>query len=116
MSLIAWALWLFLGFTLFLIIKDIVVYLKNKSRNDWVDVDDGDDYVDIKDFTCAPGDEEDGRRWYETHIKTAFKKVLEEDACLLILLDGVPGYAYGFLHGAFAPLALEFGYAKCKKH
>lgn len=72
--------------------------------------------IDIKkDFTATPGarDYDDGTKsgqeFYEQVLKINFKKALEENVKLKVILDGVEGYPSSFLSESFSLLSHEFG-------
>lgn len=69
----------------------------------------------VRDLTDIPGarfisdGDFSGEWFYESHLKAAFKDALEQDATLVVDLDGTFGYATSFLEQAFGELAIAFG-------
>jgi phosphomannomutase len=72
--------------------------------------------IDIaKQFTTTPGARnytdgaKSGEEFYDTLLKDAFEKAINENDKLKVILDGTEGYASSFLNEAFSLLGNEFG-------
>lgn len=73
-------------------------------------------------FSHTPGaryysdGEDSGEKFYDTILRDAFKRALEDNEKLVVNLDGTEGYATSFLDEAFMRLSKEFTKEKVLAH
>jgi hypothetical protein len=64
---------------------------------------------------CAQGDDS-GEDFYHVKLNGLFAEAYNENAILVVTLDGADGYASSFLDEAFGNLVYDFGLDIVKKH